>query len=257
MIAFRILKNPHFTLKKMSHLGKRSHGSDEKKSVKRRRFDSSKNKKQMFLLSSKSEMKCVDNTSTGATLAFTSAAPKALLNGSVPGNAIQNRLGRRIRMKSLRIQGMINQYQAGTTPIDDFIHIYVVYDSQPNGATFATADLIQSCDAAGTTGTGTFSFINMSNSKRFKVIRHESMKIETTGAAANQPAQESTDFKKVQSIDWWIPLKDLDTQYNTGTAGTIADIQTGSLYLMLFGASAAADSQYALTYNTRLRFVDL
>lgn len=203
------------------------------------------------------EAKCVDLTSTLVTQAFATTTPRTLLNGTVPGNAMQNRLGRRIRMKSIHIQGVILQSQNGAAPVDDFIHWVLVYDSQPNGAAFAFSDLFQSTDNAGTSASGAYSFLNMSNSKRFKVLRHKSMKLETIGVGSDQPAQESTDFTKVTTVNEYVPLNGLVTQYNTGTAGTVADIQTGSLYLLTYGVSGAADYQYSLSYNTRLRFEDL
>lgn len=241
----------------MSYLGKRKHASEEKSSVKRRRFDSSKNKKQMSLLSSKGEMKCVDLTSTSATIAIDSTANKTLLNAVIAGNAIQNRLARRIRMHSLRIMGQIIQTQAGAAPVDDLIHVFVVYDKQPNAAAFVVADLLQVCDAGGTTGTTNFSFQNMSNAKRFKILRHWKRKVEVTGAAINQPAQETTDYTTSTTLDLYVPLRDCDTQYNAGAAGTITDIQSGALYLLVLGGQSAANSQYSLQYNARLRFVDL
>jgi len=240
----------------MSHLGKRRRDDEAKTSVKRRRFDPSKNKKQMHLLSSKGEVKCVDQTASNFTLVASTTGNKVLLNGTIPGSAIQNRLGRRIHMKSVQVQGQIVQYQNGTTPVDDFVHIFLVYDHQVNAAAFNLSDLLQSCDSAGNTGTSTFSFLNMSNSKRFKILRHEVMKLETIGVSQDQPSQESTDAHKHTTIQWFVPLNSLETQYNTGTAGTQADIQTGGLWLMTLGLSAAADSQYQFQGNARLRFLD-
>lgn len=209
------------------------------------------------LLSMRGEMKCVDLSSTLDTLNITNTGPKTLQNGTVPGNYMHTRLGRRIRMQSLRIMGQIRQFQNGAAPDDDFCHIYVVYDAQPNAAAFALTDFLQSCDNAGTTATNTFSFVNMSNAKRFKVLRHEVFKLESTGASANQPAQETTDYHKKTTVDMFIDLKGLDTQYNTGVAGTIADIQTGALYVMVLGALSALNTQYTFEYNSRLRFYDL
>lgn len=216
------------------------------------------NLKRAMLLSSRGEMKAVDASSTSLNIAFSTSAAKALLNGTVPGNAIQNRLGRRMRMESIQVQGAVLQVQNGAGPGNDFLNLYLVYDEQPNGAAFAFSDLIQSCDNSGTTGSTVFGFMNMSNSKRFRILRHWKKKIGCpAGVSANQPAQEGTDYVTTTTINWFLKLKGLDVQYNTGTAGTIADIQTGALYLMAVGANASADSQYSLAFNARLRFHDL
>lgn len=215
-------------------------------------------KKFASLSANRVELKCVDlSAAPPLGLTFNNSGPKALINGCVPGTQIQNRLGRRIKMSSVRIIGNIVQFQVGVSPVDDFCRLMLVYDRQPNGSTFVLADLLQSVDQTGATSNTVWDGINMSNSRRFKVLKHEIYKFECTGASANQPAQDSTDYVQRKSIDWYVPLKGLITQYNTGTAGTVADIQSGALYLFAVGVSSNTNCQYQLQYNVRLRFCDL
>lgn len=238
-----------------SILKKRKREYDESKSPARKKFK--KKPTMATLLASKTELKSVDVSSAAITQGFDATAPKQLLNATVPGNGISNRQGRRIRMKSLRIMGNVNLFQAGVAPTTDLIHMFLVYDTQPNGAAFAVGDLLQVTDSAGTTGTTNYAFNNISNAKRFKVLRHWKKNIVLgAGAAFNQPAQDSTDYLSPTTIDMYVKLNGLEVQYNTGSAGTIADINTGALYLMTFGGLSALNSQYQLRYNTRLRFED-
>lgn len=236
----------------MGSILKKRKRDDESKSPARKK---SKQMARMFLPSTKGEMKSVD---VGvATISIDTGGTRTLVNGTIPGNGLQNRLGRRIRMQNLHVMGHILQFQAGTAADDDFIHFYVVYDNQTNGATFALSDFLLNIDNAGTTQTNTYCFMNMANAKRFKILRHWKRKMECIGNSLDQPAQDSTDFTIGTVIDMFIPLKGLDTQYNAGVAGTVADITTGGLFFVVLGGSSAANTQYAFRGSTRLRFQDL
>lgn len=229
---------------------------DEESKSPRKRFKAALVPKRSVF--SHTEKKSVDLPAT--TLEFNNAGPKTLLNGTIPGNALQNRLGRKIRMNSLHIQGhIVATPLVAVAALDEFAHIYVVYDSQPNGAAFALADLLQSTDNAGTQTTSTYSFVNLSNSERFKILRHEYLKFEAPGDIRVQnPSDDLTDYHKKVTVNMFIKMKDMPVQYNVGTAGTVADIQTGSLYLMvLSNATTATTATRYLNFATRVRFTDL
>lgn len=208
------------------------------------------------LKSSKHEIKSVDvpasNTAISTTASF------ALLNGMVQGTTQWNRIGRRVQMKSIAIRGRIYYNQAGGAPGADYLRVMLIYDRQPNGAAPAIGDIIAATDQAGTTTTTCFDGLNMSNADRFKVLREYVLHIPSPAAiagGANQALQvegaEKLGFK------WFVKLGGLETHFKTGNAGTIADISTGSLYLVTFGQQAAADAQWGLTISARLRFDDL
>lgn len=204
------------------------------------------------------QLKSVDIINGPANLLLTSTMDLALMNATSVGSNINNRLGRKIRMRSLRVLGTVQQFQNGTTPVDDFCRIMLIYDRQPNGAVPAQADIFQCIDTAGTTSTGSFTFLNPSNFERFVILRSEAFKMECpSGASATQPAQESTDYKKNMLIDWFVNLRGLETQYNAGTSNNVTDQVSGSLLLVGLGLSASADSQYRFRFNARLRFEDL
>lgn len=238
-----------------SILKKRKREWDESKSPARKKVKKRANFS--TVLASKGEQKAVDVSSAAVTLLIDGTANKTLLNGTIPGNGLQNRLGRRIRMKSVRIMGTVIQTQAGVAPDDDLIHVYLVYDAQPNANAYALADLLQVCDSGGTTGTTNYSFQNMSNAKRFKILRHWKRKMEVNLTAFNTAASDSTDYPTPCTIDMYVPLKGLDTQFNTGVTGGVTDITSGALYLMVLGGQATANAQYSFRYQARLRFEDM
>lgn len=241
----------------MGSLGKRRYREDlEEKHPAKKRYVAKSRGKGVYVAKPTTEMKSVDLGATALSQLVTSTMARQPINAIIAGNGIQNRNGRRIQMKSVRVIGQVVLTQAGTAPTSDFVRVMVVYDRQANGAIYSSADLLQSVDQAGTTGSDVFSGINMSNSKRFKVLKNEMWSFPVhNGVNVLQQSTQDTDYKP-HCFDWFIPLKGLETQYNTGNAGTIADIQTGSLYILFLSKNAIADSQYSVVYNCRLRFMD-
>lgn len=226
---------------------KRKAGSSGPKG-KKRRF----NKAPAVLRLRQSEKKCVDTSS--ANLNCSSAYPQLLCNGLVPGTGSNNRVGRKISMRSISLRGWIFFAQAGTTPTADFMRLVLVYDRQPNGALPAFADVFQDTNQAGTTNTDSLSNVNINNADRFKIIKEF---VWASPGAAAAAAYSGINEQRVLELKAFIKLNALETHYNAGTAGTVADITTGSLFLMAAGLNGAADYQYRIKINARLRYADL
>lgn len=205
----------------------------------------------------KPEVKGVDVPLTSSK--FNSTGIFTLLNATVPGASEQNRIGRKVSMKSLMIRGWVRYDQAGTTPGDDLLRCIVFYDRQPNGAAPVIADVLQDTDQAGTATTSITSNINLSNADRFKILRDwfwSVPHIVSIAGGATQDGQITDEGAKEFSFKTFIKLNGMEAHYNAGTAGTIADITTGALYLVTFGARASADAQYKLSFGARVRYLD-
>lgn len=203
------------------------------------------------------EKKGVDIALTSAN--FNTTGSFTLLNATVPGASEQNRIGRKISMKSLMIRGWVRYNQAGTTPGDDLLRCIVVYDRQPNGATPVISDILQDTDQAGTASSSITANINLSNADRFKILRDWFWAVPQVvgiGGAATQNGQITDCGAKEFSFKTFINLNGMETHYNAGTAGTIADISTGALFLVTYGARASADAQYKLSFGSRVRYLD-
>lgn len=131
-----------------------------------------------------------------------------LLNGLVPGTGAEERIGRQIVIKTIRVR-----YQANGA--NRFV---LVYDAQSNGAAPAITDIFQ---------TNTFgSEINWSNRDRFSFIADLVLPIK---------GDAHTEF----DLDC-----DLEVYYNAGTAGTVADIATGALYFLTNDSGAGLGVTY-------------
>lgn len=179
-----------------------------------------------------------------------------VLNSTSQGTAETNRIGRKILMKSVMIRLFVDQFQAGTTPANDYLRCALVYDRQPNAAAAVFSDVFQDVDAAGAATTTSMSNVNISNADRFHVLRDWFWKVDVPGgtSAGNQPSQVATDFKPF-SVKSFVKLG-LLTHYNAVNGGTVADITSGALLLLTAGFNSSANCQYRLRFVARTRFTD-
>lgn len=193
------------------------------------------------------------------SLNFNTTGSFLLLNAPVAGANEYQRIGRKISMSSAQLRGYVRFAQAGTTPSNDFLRLILFYDRQPNGAAPAVADILLDVDNTGGTNTSAISSLNINNADRFKVLRDLYWSIPSASAATEQNGttggDKALDYKPASFRDF-ISLKGMETHFNAGTAGTIADITSGSLYLLALGMRASADSQWQVAVNTRVRYLD-
>lgn len=183
-------------------------------------------KKALFFLNPE-----IKNQDLSATITpDNSAGSFVLLNGISQGDTRSTREGSSIKMISLNmnIKLTINGSASNTV-----VRIQIVQDKQPNGAIFTIANYFQD-----TTNLAT-SFQNMDYIKRF--IRWH-----------DQTVALNTDFpERLIKIR---KKQIMHTTYNTGNAGTIADIATNSLYLLV--TSDEATNTPTVIYWSRMRWID-
>lgn len=166
----------------------------------------------------RNELKVID-TNTALT-PFAATGALQLINGVATGTDYTDRVGRKIIMRSLYMRIFIyptitTNSQNGTTS-----RCLVVYDTQPNNAPPAVADILQvnTYDAP----------MNLSNRDRFKVLyNHYVFTPAFVYAAASLTNGDPIPrmFKCYKKIN-------LPTIFS-GTGSTIGSIQTGSVYVLL------------------------
>lgn len=166
-----------------------------------------------------------------------------LLNGLSQGTDATTRIGRKVLMKSLlvRVTVSMTTLAAGTQPagaIGGQVRFLCIYDSQSNGAAPIASDILSQV----TTDT-VVSPMNLNNRERFKILFDKYVTIDPQGP-------QSATLKCYKKFN-------LPIIFNGGNAGTIADIQTGSIYIL-----AAATCQATAAFNcetngySRIRFLD-
>ena len=168
---------------------------------------------------------------TGAG-AVTGSTP-LLLNGLTQGTSAVTRIGRRITVKSLLVRWYVQL--AATTTGGAPLRLLVVADRQTNGAAPAITDILLTDEIA--------SPMNLNNSKRFKVVCDEIIPV--IGAGGPQSIM----------IQRYMKLN-MNTEFNSGNAGTVADITTGSLYVMAWQGGGLATAAPTSVFYSRVRFSD-
>jgi len=153
----------------------------------------------------------------------------ALINASVVGDDFDNRDGRSIRIKSVQI-ALTVFFNASAT--QTATRMMVVIDKQPNETLLVIGDLI--------TATNSHAMRNLDQRKRFVILWD---RVVTQGDQENAP----------RHIEFYKKL-DMITVYDDSNAGTIADIETNALYLILFSTEATNTPTVGRT--TRVRFID-
>jgi len=192
---------------------------------------------------SNQELKFTDNTTTitptagvSSFVAFTGAAgagASQLLNGLVPDSTATGRIGRRVIMKSLYIRVLATLATTSTQGAP--IRMLVVYDKQSNGAAPAVTDVM--------TTNSFISVNNISNRDRFVTLCDQVLPNIGTGGNFTE---NLVVYKKIN----------LPVQYNAGTAGTIADITSGSIYITFAQGGTILTVGPSITYYARVRYTD-
>jgi len=180
----------------------------------------------------RTELKYLDVASTGA---FTTAGGLVLLNGVATGTDFNNRIGRRIAIKSLEVSLQHAPVTMTTDYVTENLRIMIIHDSDVNGIAPTVATIL---------GNPT-EFRNLNYEGRYKVladIRVCAAYRATQGIASNA----------VQVHQRYIPLHGEVTWFQ-GTGAAITDIQSGGLYCLLVGSTG---TQFGYALNTRIRYTD-
>lgn len=172
---------------------------------------------------------------TAGSAAFVAPAAAQLLNGLTQGNApAANRKGRKVLMKSLDVKWnyILNGASGGADG-----RIVIFYDKQSNAAAPAVLDVM--------TTDNFLSSVNLSNNDRFVILANEYTTPINTGG---NPTISGRIFRKLNNA----------IAFNNGNAGTIADITTGSIYIIFAqnGTGITAGGP-ALSFYSRIRYIDM
>jgi len=181
-----------------------------------------------FQKSSGIEKKNIDDTAPKITSGATTWTIN-VLNDVAQGTTAITRIGRKILMKSLLVQGWVNL----SSPT--VLRILIIYDRQPNGALPGATDVL--------TSNTLMAAMNLDNRDRFICLAD----IFPGDDAENLTGNATNGFGWKRFIKM-----NLETIYG-GNAGSIADINTGSLLIMTNCYGGTASSETGLQ---RLRFVD-
>jgi len=167
----------------------------------------------------------------------TALTPTACLCVCSQGAAADERLGRRIRVKSIYVRGRISVPTNMTG--SGMFRMIIFQDKQPNGSVPGATDLLQANEFV--------SPINLGNSKRFKILADETL----GGILFSLDSDEGRTFERYIKTN-------IEVGYtNNILTGTAADVLTNGIYAMFFlgGFGAGVGAMVGRVYF-RVRFVD-
>lgn len=166
-----------------------------------------------------------------------------LINGLTQGTTANTRVGSRIELKSIafRANYLSGISATGVTPF----RIKIVYDKQSDGAAPSATDIMAGDSIDGHN--------NLANAGRFITLFDQTWQPNTgygggaSGAGATQ-AQCLEGFVKCS-----LPVK-----YNSGNAGTVADIVAGAVYVLSWiNGVAIGGAGLDATGHFRIRWTDI
>lgn len=174
-----------------------------------------------------------------AAYAFDTTGSIVLLNTVAQGASVNQRVGKKIMLKSLQCHG---QVLSNSTAVTNDISLLIVYDKRPVGALPAITDILNTANSS--------SFNNDANSGRFRILKRWDAVLvgNTTTPQTGREAEEA---------DFYLNLRDLPTNFKAAGTGAIGDQEEGSLLLVTTGSNAAGTTAAAASLGFRLRFMDV
>ena len=201
------------------------------------------------LMYSMGELKGVD-TSIVATsvLATTNTNGNILvLNLIRPGTGSWNRVGKNVRLKSVRMYGTIQLRVNPNVTTGDIqsnkIRMCLVWDKQPSGNAIPSFDTIfGTTDQAGTETSDVLDPLKYDSQRRFQILWNKVIALNVPSYFA---AGGTFDYWTInRQFDKYLDLKNKTTLYSgQSSPQTIADIDSGALYLVY---RAQTTSNYTL-----------
>lgn len=168
------------------------------------------------------------------------------------GNDINNRIGRKVDVRNIRIKGIINcAAQADQTGADSSLtcRIVLVQDKQTNAAQLNAEDVFDSGDAT----QAVYMFRNLAFLNRFKILKDKSFTFQNPNMTFDGTNIEQAGLRKYFKINFKF-RKPLRVTFNSTNGGTVADIIDNSFHIIAITDSASLAPN--LSYKVRTAFID-
>lgn len=184
---------------------------------------------------SQGEFKSADTT---WSVGVNTSSSVFLVNGIARGDEINERNGREVVMKSVQIKGYVTATSATGSP--QLARVALVYDRQTNGSALTAAQVF--------TSVLPWQPRNLENRRRFKIMmdKYISVPSRVTGDSSGPVFVPFEFYRKL----------DHPITFNSGDAGTVADITTGSMYLVFMSNVASGTTDAVSEGSCRIRYQD-
>lgn len=173
------------------------------------------------------------------------------LNTVGQGDNSSSRDGRKMRMKSLQLQGGARypgQLNQTATDLQPVVFIAVVLDTQCNGSKLNSEDVYKNISA--NANLAAYPVRNLEFSKRFRVLKTKTIKF-----PAPTIVYDGTNIEQGSAtIPWsmFINLNDMEVNFKVSTSNDVANIVDNAISVIAYTSST--QTAPLLDYNARLRF---
>lgn len=181
------------------------------------------------------ELKAIDQSVGVTSISNVIAATSSPISTITQGSGSNNRIGKKILVKSMTIAGKVTSIAAPTVSnADDTVWIWIVLDTQSNGTSGIAADIWNPTTAHN-------ALKNLDGGPRFKILKCIEIKVSAiaSGVSVNQPFE---DYLKLN-----IPVSYVDTG---GTPPRKNNI------MVYAGTSGGGAANLQVDYYTRVRYYD-
>lgn len=172
----------------------------------------------------------------------------------VQGSAINNREGRKVRVKAIRIRGLIrhtvNEDEANVAVMPT-TRMILVQDLQTNGTQLSAEEVMS--PNSGAAALTIQSFMSLENLGRFKILKDKLFVAKfqvtsTDGASTNSQTFPDIPFKLTYKFK-----QPLIVHFNGNNGGTVGDIVDNSFHLI---TNTTSGTPWLMSYNCRVYFED-
>lgn len=207
------------------------------------------------------EMKYFDSLLAASTITASSGwtaceyDPATLNTLFVPiqGTGINNRVGRKVTVHKIRIQGQLTlAAQADQTAGEPaaLVRLILVQDMQSNGTQAQGEELMDG--STGSTGAAVSAFQSLANFGRFRVLRDMRMTLQNPNASYDGTNVEQNGLVRPFKISISFK-KPITVHFNATNGGTMADIVDNQFHIF---ANISSTQPTTLTYVSRVAFKD-
>jgi len=157
------------------------------------------------------------------------------------GDTESQRDGRKATIRSIQIRGNATFAPAAAATAATTCHLWLVLDTQCNGAAAAASDVFT---PTGTAGDASLTMLQLNNSGRFRILKHWDMVFNPAAGATtayNNAVKHIEFYKKCNyALDW------------NATTGAITEIKSNNIFLV--AGAAGSDDLVSFAGTCRVRF---
>lgn len=203
------------------------------------------------------ETKSTDFPTTSSIFLLNAASGNlACLNLIQAGSSFFNRIGRKVALKNIYLNGFIASVSSPAASLaQEYLRIIVVYDAQTNGATPVWSDVVQATTQNNATSSLTLDGFNLNNRDRFKILidKRFTMPATTAAGAPSDGGVPAPTMCEAQ-VQEFRKLNNIETQYKADSSpAVIGDVATGGIFILSQGTTGG---QWDFNWTARVRYTD-